>query len=85
MVRAAEKRPPHTHRPTGKGLHPSSSLGGHLFFPRLDIRTRGAEPMTNPAPRHRAEYPGILDEARKTTRRLANRATPTHRGAPRNA
>src|SRR5699024_4594535 len=30
MLRAAEKRPPHTHRPTGHGLHPSSSLGGHL-------------------------------------------------------
>ena len=39
----------------------------------------------NTTPRHRAEYPGIIDEARKASRRLANRTTPTHRGAPRNA
>ena len=35
--------------------------------------------MATATPRHRAEYPGIIDEARKTNRRLANRTTPTHR------
>lgn len=46
---------------------------------------RAAEQRARSDRRRRAEYPGFLYEARKTIRRAANRTTPTHRGAPRNA